>query len=62
MNNKLTIDELNFLKDLITKLDEDNKVFSLSSEIIEAKSKQLKSNTKEEIPIKKHDFDYSKNE
>ena len=40
-DNKMTLEELQLLKDLITKLDEDSEVFKLSNTIIDINEKKL---------------------
>lgn len=42
---QITLDELNNLKELINKIDEDNKIFSLTQELIKEKEHQITTDT-----------------
>ena len=42
MNNKLTVEELETLKELIRKLDENDKVFKMANVMIDVNEKKLK--------------------
>ena len=42
MNNKLTLEDLQFLKELIKELDDDKQIFKLSKDIIDINEKKLK--------------------
>ena len=42
MNDQMSLEELQTLKDLVMKLDDKNEVFKLSNDIIKIKEKTLK--------------------